>query len=351
MSIHLHSRLLSVAIAACLFSCNPDGGVIPPESLGLPVHTAQISLENCDIPREQIKDGGPGVDGIPAIEKPDFTAIEEVDFLGKNELVLAFAFGGEVRIYPHQILDYHEIVNESIGDFYFSITYCPLTGTGIAWDRVIDGKLTSFGVSGNIFQNNLMPYDRTTRSLWSQLKAEALCGDLAGQKAQSFNVLEIPFHAAKSYFPHARVMNTNTGYNRAYGLCPYGDYCTDNDDVFYPSQRPDNRLPNKEKVLLVSVNNSHKVFTFNDIDGESDWLRTSVAGKEIIVIRDRIQNLLAAFYAPDGIIDIDIQPPFVFRDDSGKSYSLQGEFQNMPRQMMGYWFAISEFWPNVEIVK
>ena len=64
----------------------------------------------------------------------------------------------EVKIYPHPILDWHEIINDGIGDKKYALTYCPLTGTSLAWDRTINGQETTFGVSGLLYNTNLMPY-------------------------------------------------------------------------------------------------------------------------------------------------------------------------------------------------
>ena len=78
--------------------------------------------------------------------------------------------GDEVRAYPHLILDWHEIVNDQISSTNYALTYCPLTGSAISWNRTFGGQTTTFGVSGNLYNSNLITYDRASDSNWSQMR-------------------------------------------------------------------------------------------------------------------------------------------------------------------------------------
>ncbi len=73
---------------------------------------------------EKIIGGGPPKDGIPSIDDPRFVSLEEADqWIQDNELVIAITHKGEVRVYPLQIMVWHEIVNEVIGGDPLLITY------------------------------------------------------------------------------------------------------------------------------------------------------------------------------------------------------------------------------------
>ncbi len=98
------------------------------------------------IDKDKVKSGGPGVDGIPALENPNMISASEAPYLSDNDLVIGYKVGSDIRAYPHKILDWHEIINDEIGGQPVAITYCPLTGTSIAWDRNIDGGTSTFGV-------------------------------------------------------------------------------------------------------------------------------------------------------------------------------------------------------------
>jgi len=118
-----------------------------------------VSSTDWLIPQSEVFDGGPGKDGIPSVDNPNFSAIAEIDFLDPQDLVVAIKAGDEIKVYPHPILDWHEIVNDEINGIPLALTYCPLTGTAIAWKRTINGKETTFGVSGLLYNSNNLPKD------------------------------------------------------------------------------------------------------------------------------------------------------------------------------------------------
>ena len=101
--------------------------------------------------------------------------------MSEVELVVGIVIDGHARAYPHKILDWHEIINDKIGNTAFAITYCPLTGTALGWDRTVNGTETTFGVSGLLYNTNLIPYDRLTGSYWSQMLSKSIRGSLSDQ--------------------------------------------------------------------------------------------------------------------------------------------------------------------------
>jgi hypothetical protein len=186
------------------------------------------------IPVSEVRDGGPGKDGIPALSNPKFISLDKVDYFLDNELVIGFVDGDKNRAYPHSILDWHEIVNDRVGSVDISVTYCPLTGTWICWDRKIIGKVTTFGVSGLLYNSNLIPYDRETDSNWSQIGLQCVNGPLVGTEAVTIGVVETKWGTWKKIYPESKVLSTNTGYNRGYGFYPYGDYRADHAYLLFP---------------------------------------------------------------------------------------------------------------------
>ena len=84
---------------------------------------------------DKILPGGPPPDGIPSIDDPIFVSVDEADqWLSDDELVMVLSRKGIEKAYPHQILVWHEIVNDFIAGDPVLITYCPLCGSGLAFD-------------------------------------------------------------------------------------------------------------------------------------------------------------------------------------------------------------------------
>ena len=165
--------------------------------------------------------------------------------LGDGELVTVVQYNGLTRIYPHRILEYHEIVNDFIDDFYFTISYCPLTGTSKLWNREINGSITEFGVSGLLFNNNLILYDRSTESNWSQILDLAVNGELAGEGVNSIELSEMKLADALILDGRLELLEPDTESSLEYHTSTYEEYKT-SETVLFPLSRIDNSIPAKE---------------------------------------------------------------------------------------------------------
>jgi len=117
------------------------------------------------VPLENILSGGPPKDGIPSIDNPKFISASEADeFLNADDLVLGIEVNGEAKAYPRKIVVWHEIVNDIVGGIPVTVTYCPLCFTGAAFERILGGDIVEFGVSGKLYNSDLVMYDRKTES-------------------------------------------------------------------------------------------------------------------------------------------------------------------------------------------
>ena len=103
-----------------------------------------------------------------------FQSVQEADkILEDSEFVLGLNINGDIRVYPLQILVWHEIVNDVVGGKPIAVTYCPLCFTNQVFNRtLIDGSIVEFGTSGKLYNSNLVMYDRKSNSLWSQALGE-----------------------------------------------------------------------------------------------------------------------------------------------------------------------------------
>ena len=221
--------------------------------------------ENWTIPTDFVFRGS-GFDAIRSLEYPvfetyDFKAdVERKFYVKENDLVVGIMVDGEARAYPHSVLDWHEVVNDGINNTAFSLVYCPLTGTTSVWDRVIEGQETTFGVSGLLYNSNVMPFDRATNSIWTQLDAESVNGALKGKPARRLAFVEMKWEAWLKVYRLPNVISSTQGAGFDYTNFPYGDYRTNHDYLAYPITFDDDRLPRKERVHGVMVDGQAKVY-------------------------------------------------------------------------------------------
>ena len=268
----------------------------------------------------KIRGGGPPKDGIPSIDNPKYVSVEEADkWIQDNELVLAIVYKGVKRVYPLQILVWHEIVNDKISGDPILITYCPLCGSGIAYERIINGQEVEFGTSGKLYNSNLVMYDRLTDTYWTQIEGLAIIGELTGQKLKAISIDTVVWRDWKANHPNSEVLSQKTGYNRAYGTDPYGNYYEDSFLIF-PVENQDNRIHAKTVVFGIEVNGEYKAYKEDDLI-KLGVIRDELAGIKIKVERDN-----------SGIIKIT-------NLDSGQEIVKERDF----------WFAWYAFHPDTEL--
>jgi len=197
---------------------------------------------------------GPAKDGIPAINEPSFLSIEEVgsqmEYLWEKDYGIAVEIWGESRYYPYAVLVWHEIVNDEVNGEKIAVTFCPLCGSAIVYDRVLESWEVNFWVSGKLYESNMLMYDNITESLWSQNLWEALIWERLWEK-----------------FPEGKILSDNTGYQRNYGVIPYGDYDT-SDELIFPVENDDDLFPKKEIFYIVPIWESSIAFHLGDLRNE-----------------------------------------------------------------------------------
>lgn len=205
---------------------------------------------------DEILSGGPPRDGIPSIDEPKFISPDEAaPWLADNEPVIALEIGGDARAYPLQIVTWHEIVNDTIGDVPLIVTFCPLCNSAITFDRRVGSEVFEFGTSGLLRNSDLVMYDRTTESLWQQLTGEAIVGDLAGEQLTFLPSSIVSFADFRETYPDGLVLSQDTGYRRDYGRNPYAGYDRIGQSPFLFDGAADDRLAAMERVVTVSLEN------------------------------------------------------------------------------------------------
>ena len=257
-----------------------------------------FNLEGALIPVEKILSGGPGKEGIPAIDKPEFVSAEHADFIDDQSIVLGIHYKGVTKAYPINILNWHEIVNDQFHGEPVVITFCPLCGSGMAFLSVINGKAHTFGVSGLLYNSDVLLYDRQTQSLWSQLMTQAISGPHKGKRLAGIPVLHTTWQDWKSKYPDTLILSTTTGFNRDYSDSPYAAYLKSPQTMF-PVSSMSRRYHPKEEVLGIEVEGQFKVYPFIELEKSPAEFTDTVKG-QLLTVRYDSKHRSAAIFDQQG---------------------------------------------------
>jgi hypothetical protein len=218
-----------------------------------------------NVPLEEFISGGPPRDGIPPIDDPKPVPVPEAEeWLDDREPVLVVEVAGQARAYPVQILVWHEIVNDRLGDRPIAVTYCPLCNSSLVFDRdVPDVGLLRFGTTGNLRHSDLVMWDDRTESWWQQLTAEAVVGELTGKRLEVLPSQTLSWADFKARHPDGDVLSRDTGHSRDYGRNPYEGYDDPDSQPFLLEQETDRRLPPKERVVALREQDGAVVVPFS----------------------------------------------------------------------------------------
>jgi len=226
-------------------------------------------IDNALIPVNDIRKGGPPRDGIPSLDDPVFVSAEDATYLSGRDRVLGISINGFAHAYPIRILNYHEIVNDNVGGTAVAITYCPLCGSGTAFEATINGRSYEFGVSGLLYNSDVLMYDRNTGSLWSQLMVQAVTGPMKGTRLQQLPLSHTSWQEWTERYPETRVLSNKTGYSRNYKVDPYPNYGRDG-KLYFPVTHSSKKYRRKEIVMGLEIDGQFKAYPFKELKkGES----------------------------------------------------------------------------------
>lgn len=227
--------------------------------------TWKTDFTRTSIDFREIQPGGPPKDGIPPIDRPRFISARAASWLGDREPVMVVSHGDETKVYPIQILMWHEIVNDVVGGRPTAITFCPLCNTALVFDRQLDGRVLDFGTTGQLRHSNLVMYDRQTESWWQQASGEAIIGELTGRELVRVDAQMVSWDEARRSFPTALVLSRETGHRRDYGRNPYERYdeAGRNPIATFFSRKLDPRLPAMERVVTLESKDAPVAYPFS----------------------------------------------------------------------------------------
>ena len=297
----------------------------------------------------------PGQDCIPNLTNPEMvqSGSPQLSYLDDNDLVVGIKRGENTYAFPHPILDWHEIVN--MGDY--TISYCPLTGSAL---HVMDDR--GFGVSGLLYNSNLIMYDKESNSFWPQMFLKSAAGRNRGEELVIDRMIETTWGTWKKLFPETYVVSSQTGHSRNYNAYPYGTFKSDN-NINFPIENSDSRLHPKRRVMGILSGSEARAYQIADF-GTASIVHDVVGGENFVIFGSAKHNFIVTFrtnrhfsvksYDLDngGLLFTDSETGSVWNIfGEAVSGTLEGEVLAYGKSFISYWFAWAAFYPQTNIWK
>ncbi|MGE0151692.1 MAG: DUF3179 domain-containing protein [Reyranellaceae bacterium] len=255
-----------------------------------------------DIRLEEIAWGGLKFGATPALDEPDTTSAADAAWLSDDDMVIGLVIDGDARAYPRRILDWHEMVNDTVGKVPVTVSFCALCYSAIVWERLPAGRVLpfDFDTSGLIYRSNKLMYDHQSESLWSQLTGQPVVGDLAGSGLQLKMRPAVMARWAdwRAAHPDTKVLSLQTGHQRDYlNGQPYADYLS-NPAMMFPAVMADWTHQPKDRVFGLRLDGAAKSWPLGDFAG-GRVINDRIGDAPVVLVGDQASDTVRA-YRRDG---------------------------------------------------
>lgn len=264
-----------------------DGETV--ESYGFP-------LEPLLVPREVLAAAGFPKDGLkvpidpevlPARLANDEEALgtQRGKYVVPGQRVIGVEIDGEARAYPLRYLNWHEVINDTLGGRPILVTYSPLCDAAVVFDREVDGEVLEFGISGLVANSNTLFYDKREspdrESLWSQVGFRAISGPAAAA-GLSLRVLPAVVEQWASWVerhPDTTIIKPDAARLKIYRRNPFNAYYGDDRLRFpvSPLPGPESPLDLKDRVASILVDGSWHVVSYESVRNAVQGAGTTVS--------------------------------------------------------------------------
>jgi hypothetical protein len=310
------------------------------------------------VPGDEIYESGVLEGGIPALTNPKYTSVLSADAVLADSLSgFDLEIGGEHRFYPVQIMNWHEVVNDTIDSRHVAITYCPLCGTGVVYDQNINMTSVDLVATGKVYNNNTILKDIRSGSLFLQATGEAIQGEWTGESLAVIPSRMMTWEVWKTKYPSGLVLSTDTGFERDYTRHPYGNYDTSKGLYFPINHHSTDFTP---KWVVYSVNDETHGLAFSDIVLLGTGLNSAKLGdRAVIAVYDFDLQLARVFGAEGKTFSYDFAKKRLTDNETGSVWNNEGraisgslkgtQLEELPVQR-GFWFCIAAMHPTWKAV-
>jgi hypothetical protein len=301
-------------------------------------------------------------DAIAPVYRPDYEDAETAAaWLADDDLVIGLAGDDGTYAYPHRILNLHEIVHEQVDGVPVLVSYCPLCGSGVVYDRRHGERTLTFGNTSALYDSDLVMFDWETNSYWWQVPGLAIVGELAGESLTPLASQTTTFAEWRALHPDTAVLS-RPGPAERYDYDPFAslpEFLDSGGEPFPISEAAkDGRLDPSTVVIGVEIDGEHHVYPVELLGGRV--VQDTVGDQPIVIVGSTDGEDAAAFIARADGADLTFEPRagVVVDRETGSTWDRAGRATGGPlagTQLAGapsrttFWFAYVAAFPDLEL--
>ena len=327
-------RFFLLSILILFFSCNNSQEETINDSI--PESESKWSVDE-----DNIKGGGKTYE---LSKTPKFGTVNDFLRLSDHEKVALVSFKNEVRVYPYFFTNHFEVINDSFNDLNIAVTYCPLTKSGICYDREIDNKTYELLASGYLYKDNMVPSDKNQELLWSQMLMSVIGKNNAGKKMNNYNLIETNWKTVKTYFSDAKVY-----YHEKRDANPTDPNLNETGDAAYIYG-----------VFNEKIETEVNLFKYDIFKDKTKLTNKVFNNRNVIVIGSKEKYFVTSYYTKDNLsfslLD-DSEFPNIIKDNEGNIWNVfgyaisgnrKGEQLDSPKAYVAQYWAWKDFFTNLK---
>ncbi|MBI4168311.1 MAG: DUF3179 domain-containing protein [Acidobacteria bacterium] len=228
--------------------------------------------------------------------------------------------------------------------------------------REAEGRTLTLGVSGSLWKDALIMFDRETGSLWTQVTGEALEGPKEGTRLEEIPSIVTLWGRWKLEHPDTLVLVRDEGIERP---PEYRHYARDPHLLgIFGTKNPDTRLEGKQRILGIKPGVLNNPSSIAYRLGRIEVLQDAIGGTPVLVVRGprdssgRIFRRTAGgrelhFKVRRGRLEraVDLETGSTWNLLYGEAFEgpLAGTRLDLLPSIPAYWFAWAAFYPTGEI--
>ncbi len=198
-------------------------------------------------------------------------------YLVSTDRVIGVTIDGQSRAYPLMVMQCHEIANDVLAGVPIAVTYHPPCDSVVVFERGLGGEILEFGVSGLLYNSNLLMFDRRSaggpggaggagaagvgESIWCQLLGRAIAGPAAGRELRVLDARLVAWADWLAEHPDTTVLDRDPRMVRRYKETTYETYFHSNVLMFPFNPPPPAAGPEaKARVVVVTTGEARAVY-------------------------------------------------------------------------------------------